>query len=334
MKTRSAISLPKGVRDILPEEAEKITRLESSILSVFNSCGFQRVITPLLEYTDVLSLGMGQESGTGIVKFVEPLSGRVMAIRPDVTPQIARLVATRMRDYELPLKLCYNANVLRSEEKTDTGLREVLQIGAEHISLSASPEADASMVVMAIEALKQAGIEDFKIDIGHVGFVKEALARLNVGAKEKEKIKNAIAKKDNTGLAALLNSVGKKIDEGNKKLLLSLTSFYGEEEVLEKAAGFFSGPGAIPTGGEPLEYVSSVLDAVFAKGYKDYITIDLGEVRGFDYYTGIIFEGFATGVGKAILGGGRYDTLIERYGFKASSTGFAFNMDNLILAAR
>jgi len=328
MKPPPAISLPLGVRDILPEEAERIARLESSILGVFHSCGFKRVITPLLEYADVVGLGMGRELASGMVKFVEPSSGRVMAIRPDITPQIARLVATRMRDYALPLKLYYNANVLRPEEDSEAAAREVLQIGAEHISAGASPKTDAAMIIMAIEALKNAGVAGFKIDIGDVGFVRKVLERLPVSPDEKRRIRNAIAKKDNQGLSTLLNAAGGGIEGRDRELLLSLTSFYGEEEVIARARAFSKDPAVAGA----LDYMSAVLDEISLKGYKDSITIDLGEVRGFDYYTGIIFEGFAPGVGKPILGGGRYDTLLEKFGYKASSTGFAFNMENLILA--
>jgi len=166
MKYSPTISLPQGVRDILPEETGNIGAVESGILSVFERHGFKRVITPLLEYVDVLLLGVGENLKDRVLKFIDPSTGRVVAIRPDITPQIARVVATRMRDYPLPLKLCYSANVIRYAEPRRAKMSEVLQVGAECITGESSPKADAEMILMAIEALKKAGLKDFKIDIG------------------------------------------------------------------------------------------------------------------------------------------------------------------------
>lgn len=322
------ISLPQGVRDILPEESKKIGKVESGILAIFEKYGFKKVITPLLEYVEVLSLGMGENLKDRVLKFIDPSTGRVVAIRPDITPQIARVVATRMRDYPLPLKLCYNENVLRYQEPRDGKSREVLQIGAEYISAKASPEADAEMIIMGIEALRSMGLKNFKIDIGDVGFLRTILEKLPVSEQEKGLIKEAIAIKDTSGLEEILNNSTKQVDKADRGLLLNLTTFYGEEEVIKKAATFTKDKA---TQGN-LEYLQNVVNIITEKGLKDSVTIDLGEVRGFDYYTGIIFEGFASGIGKPILGGGRYDTLLERYGYPCAATGFAFDVENIVAA--
>lgn len=320
------ISLPQGVRDILPVEAAKIGAAEAGILSVFAGYGFQKILTPLLEYVDVLSLGMGANLKDRVLKFIDPSTGRVVAIRPDITPQIARVAATRMREHPLPLKLCYNESVLRYQEPRDGKSREVLQIGAEYISSSASAAIDAEMIIISIEALEAIGLEDFKIDIGDVGFLRAVLDKLPVNDEARKEIKDTIAIKDTSGLALIIG--GLSIPEKDKKLLLNLTTFYGEEEVLEKAASFSRDEESLAA----LEYLREVVDIITKKGLKDRVTIDLGEVRGFDYYTGIIFEGFASGIGKPILSGGRYDTLLSRYGFDAAATGFAFDLENIIAA--
>ncbi len=322
------ISLPQGVRDILPEESQKIGAVESGILSVFEKHGFKRIITPLLEYVDVLSLGMGESLKDRVLKFVDPSTGRIVAIRPDITPQIARVAATRMRDYALPLKLCYNENVLRYQEPRDGKSREVLQIGAEYISAKADPREDAEMIIMAIESLKSLGLKNFKVDIGDVGFLKATLERLPIEESERKQVKEAIAIKDYSGLETILEGLRKSISPADKKLLLNLTTFYGEEEVIRKASAFVKGAGAK----ESLRNLQEVIDIITEKGFKDSVTVDLGEVRGFDYYTGIIFEGFASGIGKAILSGGRYDTLLERYGYPCAATGFAFDVENIVSA--
>ncbi len=328
MQIRNTITLPQGVRDILPDEARKISSVESFVLGVFEEHGFSKVITPLLEYVEVLSLGMGGNLKDRVLKFIDPSSGRVVAIRPDITPQIARVVATRMRDHPLPLRLCYNENVLRYQEPRDSRSREVLQIGAEYISAEPSPEADAEMIVMAMEAFTKLGLKDFKIDIGDVGFLRGVLDRLDATDAERALIKDALAIKDTSGLDAILGGLSGTLKPGDKDLLLNLTTFYGEEEVIAKARSFSSDAAALKS----LSNLQRVVDIIAEKGYRDLVTLDLGEVRGFDYYTGIIFEGVASGIGKPILGGGRYDTLLERYGYPAAATGFAFDVENIVAA--
>lgn len=328
MKNRPTITLPQGVRDILPEEAGKIRAVEAALMAAFERYGFKKVITPLLEYVEVLSLGMGENLRERVLKFIDPSTGRVVAIRPDITPQIARMVATRMRDYPLPLKLCYNENVLRYQEPREGRSREVLQIGAEYISGAASPEADAEMIVMAIEAFSTLGLKDFKIDIGDIGFLRGVLDRLDVTEEEKTMLKEALAIKDTSGLELVINGLSSPVRTEDRELLLNLTTFYGEEEVIAKAKYFSKDPATLSS----LSNLQRIVDIITEKGFKDLVTIDLGEVRGFDYYTGIIFEGFASGIGKPILGGGRYDTLLERYGYPAAATGFAFDVENIVAA--
>ncbi|MBI5827036.1 MAG: ATP phosphoribosyltransferase regulatory subunit [Deltaproteobacteria bacterium] len=328
MIIQPGISLPQGVRDILPDEARKIGAVESAILSVFEAHGFEKVITPLLEYVDVLSLGMGESLKDRVLKFIDPSTGKVVAIRPDITPQIARVVATRMRDFPLPLKLCYNENVLRYQEPRDGKSREVLQIGAEYISAKAEPQADAEMIIMGIEALKKLGVKSFKIDIGDVGFLRAILNRLPVTEDARRVIKETIAIKDASGLESVLDAIGASIGERDRRLLLNLTTFYGEDEVIEKALSFSDDGDARAS----LNHLQRVVGIIAEWGLGAFVTIDLGEFRGFDYYTGIIFEGFASGIGKPILSGGRYDTLIERYGYGCAATGFAFDVENIVSA--
>src|SRR3972149_9848309 len=186
MANQTNISLPAGVKDSLPDEADRIEKIEKCILSVMENCGFKRVITPFLEYLDVLSIGLGADLRDKVFKFIDPASGRVVAIRPDITPQIARVVATRMRDYGLPLRVCYNEKVFRYQEPRSGRPREIQQIGAELMTKKSSPEADAEGIVRAIKALKGLRIKDFKIDIGDVGFVRGILDSLATGDEEKK----------------------------------------------------------------------------------------------------------------------------------------------------
>ncbi len=329
MKTPPAITLPQGVRDILPEESARINSIEEAVLKVFSKYGFERIITPMLEYLDVLSLGLDKNLKDKVVKFIEPSTGRVICMRPDITPQIARVAATRMKDTPRPLKLCYNESVIRLDTKGSAKTTEILQLGAEYVSDEPSAGIDAEMIIMALDSFKALNIKEYKVDLGDVGFIKAVLERLKLSNDERIRIKDAIAIKDTSGLEAVLDQMGDNIPDDTRALLIALTTLYGEEEVIETALNF---PGLSSAASTALENLKTALKIIEEKGYKDFVTIDLGEVRGFDYYTGIIFEGFATGVGKPILYGGRYDALHGLYGLGAASTGFAFDTARLLTA--
>jgi len=290
---------------------------------------FQKIITPLLVYEETLAMGMGGNLMERVLKFIDPFTGRVLAIRPDITPQVARLVATRMKDHPLPLKLYYNDNAIRYVGHGRTKLRQIPQIGVEYISKSASASADAEMIIMAIEALQAVGLKDFKIDIGDVSFLKNILTALKVETTLQQGIKEAVALKDSSGLRAILEEAGSVISEKDKKTLLEVPALYGGEEVLQKARRLFTNKSTLAVLANLEEAFSIIRD----KGLAGLVTIDLGEARGFDYYTGIIFEGFAVGFGKPLLSGGRYDDLLERYGSAPiAATGFAFETENVVAA--
>ena len=163
--------LPKGVSDFLPEKAGKIGYIEGKINRVFELWGFRRIIPPLLEFHDVVALGLGEELKERAFRFDDRHTGRLLAIPPDITPQVARMVATRMRGYPLPHRLCYTGRVLRHAEQQSGKDREIFQAGVELIGLE-SPEADAEMVAMAVECLTACGADEFTIDIGQVEFFR------------------------------------------------------------------------------------------------------------------------------------------------------------------
>ena len=327
-KDKTSISLPHGIKDILSAEAELVVSSEKEILSVFSSKGYKRIITPSLEYMDVLERGIDKDFKNQVVKFIEPDSGRLVAIRPDITPQIARMVSTRMKDVPRPLKLCYSENVLRYDDDKRTKIREVIQVGAECITDSPSTEADIEMVEMAIESLKNMGVKDFKIDLGEIGFVRTLFDNIKGTDKEIAAVKNAVGLKDKKALDKALSGLS-GVDGSVKEAFLGLTDLYGGVDVLDKADEL---SGKVNGLKDTLANVKNVVEGLRGKGYADYITVDLGEMRGFDYYTGIIFEGFAAKSGKALLSGGRYDGLIGQYGCACSATGFAFDMTSVASA--
>ncbi|SNB47338.1 histidyl-tRNA synthetase [Geobacter sp. DSM 9736] len=317
--------LPKGVTDFLPEKAGKIGHIESRIRAVFQQWGFRRIITPLLEFHDVMALGMGDDLKEKAFRFDDRQTGKLLAIPPDITPQIARIVATRMRGYPLPHRICYYGRVLRHAELQAGRSREIFQAGVELIGLD-SPEADAEMIAMAVEVLKSLGIEDFKVDIGQVEFFRGIMAASGLSDAVQRPLREAIAKKDASAVRVILDAA--EVADAVKNEIAALPRLFGGREVLGDAGRVV----ANDRSKRALDNISQVLDILDIHGVSSYVTLDLGEIRGLDYHTGVTFEGFVGGLGEPVCGGGRYDNLTARYGFPAPATGFAFNILALLSA--
>ena len=317
--------LPKGVTDFLPEKAGKIAYIEGRIRRVFELWGFRRIITPLLEFHDVMALGVGEDLKEKAFRFDDRHTGKLLAIPPDITPQVARIVATRMQRQPLPHRICYQGRVLRHAELQSGRSREIFQAGVELIGLD-SPEADAEMIAMAVEVLQRLGIENFKIDIGQVDFFRGIMAESGLGEAEKGPVRDAIRKKDASAVRAILDR--SYVRDSVREEINALPRLFGGRNVLDDAARVATNDRSR----KALDNITEVLDILDIYGLSQYLTIDLGEIRGLDYHTGITFEGFVGGVGEAVCGGGRYDSLTAKYGFPAPATGFAFNILALLSA--
>lgn len=317
--------LPKGVKDFLPVKAAKIDFLRSSLLSVFSLWGFRPVIPPSLEFLHDLERGLGAGLREKTFRFDDRQSGKLVAFPPDITPQVARIVATRMREMPLPLRLCYSGRVLRHTEMQVGKDREIFQAGVELIGLE-SPEADAEMIAMAVECLKNLGAGEFTIDIGQVEFFRGVMENLPVSGDRARLIQAAIARKDNSGLKELLADL--PLTEQARAEVMALPRLFGGREVLQKAENVVSNDRSR----KALSDLKKVLDILEVYGVEDHVTFDLGELRGLDYHTGVTFQGFLTGFGRAVCFGGRYDNLTAAYGYPAPATGFAFNLLNLLFA--
>lgn len=319
------IALPRGVSDFLPDAAAKIGYIEARIRRVFELWGFRRVITPKLEYEDVLSLGMGDGLKGKTYRFDDRQSGRLLAFPPDITPQIARIVATRLTGWPLPHRISYSGRVLRQTEVQAGRSREIFQSGVELIGLD-SPEADAEMVAMAVEALQGLGFDDFKIDMGQVEFCRGIMAASGLNGPPLLELQQAVARKDSSAVAKIITD--NDIPEGLCAEIAALPRLFGGREVLDEARRVVTNSRSLAA----LDNLSQVLDILDIHGVSDHLTIDLGETRGLDYHTGITFEGFVTGLGEPVCSGGRYDNLTGRYGFQAPATGFTFNVLSLLQA--
>lgn len=318
-------ALPRGVADYLPTRAAGIAAIEAQVLHVAALWGFQRVIPPALEFEDVVAVGMGSGLQARTFRFDDWQSGRMLAIPPDITPQIARIVATRLQGWPLPHRICYAGRVLRHTELQSGRSREIFQAGVELIGLD-SPEADAEMVAMAVEAVRALGLSRFKVDLGQVAFCRGVLAASGISGEPLERLKLAIASKDSTAVQEIL--AGCQLSDASRSEILALPRLFGGLEVLDEAERVVRNPQSC----QALKSLREVVEILELHGIAGYLTIDLGETRGLDYHTGLTFEGFASGVGEALFSGGRYDQLTQRYGFTAPATGFTCNLLNLLQA--
>jgi ATP phosphoribosyltransferase regulatory subunit len=307
------------MRDFAPGAAAARRRIAETLLRVFERWGYARVITPAFEYEDVLTLGLGSAGRDAAIRFVEPSSGQVVALRPDITPQIARLIATRYRDEAGPLRLCYEGTVVRLDRRARSQ-RELIQAGVELAGVE-TPRGDAEVIALGAAAIAAAGLERPTIDLGHLGLAREVLDALKLPADALELARGRIAKRDRVGLAEVLKRAK------------------GARAVIDFAARMpeLSGPPAIlavalkraPTPGirRALENLQSVVRELEQRQIAGNLHVDLGEVRGFDYYTGIRLQGFVNGASEPVLQGGRYDSLLGRYGRPCPAVGFAVDVE-------
>jgi ATP phosphoribosyltransferase regulatory subunit len=317
--------LPRGVKDFLPNKAAKIRHLQQTLQDIFSRWAFRPIIPPTLEYLHVLERGLGEGLRDKTFRFDDRQDGKLVAFSPDITPQVARIVATRMKDAPLPLRLCYSGQVLRHAEQQAGKDREIFQSGVELIGLQ-GPEADAEMIAMAIECLQTLKAPEFTIDIGQVEFFHGVMDDLSLSGPQALAVQQAIARKDSSGLSALLADL--PLSDRTRDEILSLPRLFGGREVLDRAERIV----ANDRSRRALDNLRQILQVLEAYGVEQHVTFDLGELRGLGYHTGVTFQGFLGGLGSAVCSGGRYDTLTARYGFAAPATGFAFNLLNLLTA--
>ena len=260
------------------------------------------------------------------MRFVEPGTGDVVLLRPDLTPQVARLVATRLADDPGPLRLAYEGAVIRLAHG---GQRELFQAGVELVRAPA-PAGDVEVIALAASALQAAGVERFVLDLGEAQVARAALEGLD--GVSGQALRAAVARKDLDEAGRL--STGLELPAWRRRLLARLPSLYGGPEVIDEAARLLDGAPRAATRAalDGLRGLRTVITRLAAWDLQSRLSVDLGEVRGFDYYTGVRFSGYAPGVGDALLSGGRYDHLVERYGAPATAAGFAVDVERVALA--
>ncbi len=316
---------PRGTRLFLPAMAAKKRLLEERLLDVFLRWGFQEVVTPTFEYLDILTLGLGEAYQEQLFKLEERRTGRLLALRPDLTTQIAKLAATLLKDQPRPLRFCYVANLFRHNDSQTRNMQELYQAGVELIGLE-SPEADAEMIAIAVECMQAVGLEDFRLAVSQPEFVRSILSDAGLEPDTRLQLQSALQKKDTSTLDTLLTQSA--LSDAARQALHQLPRLFGKTEILEKAAAFVQSPAAE----HAVENLSQVYAILSTYGLEDRVLIDLSDIRGFDYYTGITFEGFTPYLGYRVCSGGRYDHLLGCYGPNDPATGFAIDLEALLEA--
>jgi ATP phosphoribosyltransferase regulatory subunit len=317
--------LPKGVKIYLPDEAAAKRHVEERLLAGFARWGYREVVTPTYEYADVLSLGTDEAVQERMLKLVDRDTGRMLALRADITPQIARIVATRLRDAPPPLRLAYVANVFRYEEPQVGRYREFFQAGVELVGLD-KPEADAEMIAMTVEGLRALGLSRFQLNVGQADFFRGILEEMRLGREAGQPLQAALSRKDASTLERLVKELAPPASTA--ELLLALPDLFGREEVLERGARLVKNPRSE----RALANLAEVHRLLRVYGLAEAVILDLGDVRGFDYYSGVHFEGYVSGLGAPLCGGGRYDHMLARFGYDCPATGFAFEVGRALLA--
>jgi len=319
------IQLPKGAKIYLPDEAARKRWVEARLLGVFTAWGYREIVPPSFEYFDVLSLGTDVELQEKMYKLVDRETGRLLALRADVTPQIARIVATRLRDEPRPIRLAYLTNVFRYDEPQVGRYREFYQAGVELVGLE-KPEADAEMIAMTVEGLRALGLERFQLDVGHAEFLRGLLDEIKGDRARARELQGALSRKDASALARLVGELAPAAHVG--EALLALPALVGRDDALARAGRLVRNARSE----RALENLSEVYRLVRIYGLADSVILDLGEVRGFDYYSGVHFEAYVTGLCASIAAGGRYDQMLGRFGYECPATGFAFDVGRALLA--
>ncbi|OGA71685.1 MAG: ATP phosphoribosyltransferase regulatory subunit [Betaproteobacteria bacterium RIFCSPLOWO2_12_FULL_67_28] len=310
--------LPEHIDDILPGEAAKIEALRRAILDRFAARGYELVMPPLLEYLESLLTGTGHDLDLRTFKLVDQLSGRMMGVRADITPQVARIDAHLLNRPGVT-RLCYCGSVLHARPASVAATREPIQIGAE-IYGDAGVASDLEILRLACSVLKLARVRGARVDIGHVAVFRSLVRAARLGAEPEAELFEALQKKDVPALEGLTRGLKKQ----TRDALLLLPELYGGAEVLARAAKRLP---KLPALGRALATLRRLAAACAIPA-----SFDLAELRGYHYHSGVVFDAYCDGVAGPVARGGRYDDVGKAFGRSRPATGFSIDLRELAAA--
>jgi ATP phosphoribosyltransferase regulatory subunit len=308
--------LPENIADILPSEARKIEDLRRTMLDNFRLYGYELVAPPMLEYLESLLTGAGQDMDVRIFKLVDQLSGRTMGIRADMTTQVARIDAHLLNRASVT-RLCYVGSVLHTRPSGLHATREPLQIGAE-IYGHAGLEADAEIQELAVASLALAGVSQVRLDLCHVGVLRAIIANEPRARKREAELFSLLEAKDVPELRAAVSG----FDPLTKDALLALPELYGDASTVARARRVLVG---VPGVSQALDELEQLIQQAGTAS----VTVDLADLRGYHYHSGVMFAAYVPGLPNAVARGGRYDHVGEAFGRARPATGFSMDLREL-----
>ncbi len=313
--------LPEYIEDVLPAEAARIEILRRKLLDLFRVHGYQYVIPPMLEYMESLITGVGHDLDLATFKVVDQLTGRLMGVRADMTPQAARIDA-HLLNHQGITRLCYAGSVLRTKPDGLAQTREPLQLGAElygHPGIAS----DIEIQRLLIKALHAIGIEQVHLDFSHVNVFGSLIESSQIHAQLEQDLYAALKSKDQSAVAALT----KALDKTTREALLHLTELNGDKAILATAAKLLPSTPAIVQALTSLEQVADGLQDLDVT-----VSFDLSELRGYHYHSGIVFAAYAQGYKGPLALGGRYDEVGQAFGRARPATGFSLDLRGVVTA--
>ena len=320
MHQKNSWLLPDGIEETLPTEARHLENLRSQLLTTFTNWGYQLVIPPFIDFLDSLLVGSGHDLELQTFKVTDQVSGEMLGIRADMTPQVARIDAHNLKQ-QCPTRLCYAGTVLHSRGNPLESTRSPMQIGAELYGHSGK-ESDVEVISLMLEMLAQTGLKNVHLDIGHVGIYRELSAQAGLTAVEEAELFDVLQRKARPELQELMATYA--IDAALKPLFLKLPELNGGEAILAAATQLFANANNAVQ--QALTELIAVAEALKARFPNLTISFDLAELRGYHYHTGIVFAAFVPTVGKEIARGGRYDNIGASFGRARPATGFSADL--------
>ena len=321
---KKLLHTPEGVRDIYNVECGKKLALEGRIKKVFHLYGYHDIQTPTFEYFDVFRKEIGTVPSNELYKFFDK-DGNTLALRPDITPSIARAAATLFQDEELPIRLCYTGSTFVNHSNYQGRLRETTQMGAELMG-DDSVEADAEMLALVIESMLTIGLKEFQLSVGNVDFFQSLIEDACLDEEAELRVRELINNRNYFGVEEFLNSI--QVKRSSKEAFSALNELVGGIDILAQAKNIAPNSKGVMA----VKRLEKIYDTLKLYGVEKFVTFDLSMSGTYGYYTGIIFRGYTFGTGDAIVKGGRYDHLLEKFGKEFASIGFVIVIDELMNA--
>ncbi|MFL6647889.1 MAG: ATP phosphoribosyltransferase regulatory subunit [Sulfurifustis sp.] len=318
--------LPEGIEETLPAEARRLETMRRAILDLFDRWGYALVMPPLIEYLDSLLTGVGRDMDVQTFKVTDHLTGRLMGVRADMTPQAARIDAHYLKR-AYATRLCYFGPVLRTRVDEPAGSREPLQLGAELFGHS-GPESDAEVLSLMLAMLALIGIRQPHVDLAHVGVFGGLVQAAGLNAEQKDELLSAVERRARSEVDGLLAGWSVKTEDRGR--LLSLFDLNGDVAVIERARALYRG---LPVVLAALDNLQAIAERARREAGVVDLYFDLAELGGYHYYTGVMFAAFTPGQGRAVAKGGRYDGIGRAFGRDRAATGFGADLRRLFRLA-